>query len=205
MHDKTMLPVHPITGLQAIGYTRRGPIWPVLGGSGEGEQPPSGESGKTFTQAELDRIVGERLNRQKDTLADQYKDFDTYKAAADELAKLKDGEKSDLERLTGQLQEKTTGLQTVEQERDKLAVELQRRDTAAEQGLTDPKLIKRISGSTAEEILADVKELKELQDAADATGMRIPQPDGQQGRGGGGKVSSVEKGRARWDAKHNKK
>ncbi|MBH0778816.1 hypothetical protein [Nocardia bovistercoris] len=31
------LPRHPDTGLLAIGETRRGPIWPVLGGSGDGD------------------------------------------------------------------------------------------------------------------------------------------------------------------------
>lgn len=27
------LPVHPVTGLRALGFTKRGPIWPVLGGA----------------------------------------------------------------------------------------------------------------------------------------------------------------------------
>jgi hypothetical protein len=32
----TALPFHPITGLQALDFTKRGlPIWPVMGGSGE--------------------------------------------------------------------------------------------------------------------------------------------------------------------------
>lgn len=30
------LPIHPTTGLRALGVTRRGPIWPVLGGSVDG-------------------------------------------------------------------------------------------------------------------------------------------------------------------------
>ncbi|MFJ1708567.1 hypothetical protein [Kitasatospora sp. NPDC088346] len=38
----TALPAHPNTGLQAIGLRRDGrPIWPVLGGSGEGGPHPS--------------------------------------------------------------------------------------------------------------------------------------------------------------------
>ena len=28
-----LLPIHPVTGLRALGFTKRGPIWPVLGGS----------------------------------------------------------------------------------------------------------------------------------------------------------------------------
>ena len=37
------LPIHPTTGLQALGFTSRGPIWPVMGGSqplGEPNDPP---------------------------------------------------------------------------------------------------------------------------------------------------------------------
>jgi HK97 family phage major capsid protein len=33
----TELPVHPLTGLRALGMTKRGPIWPVLGGDGNGD------------------------------------------------------------------------------------------------------------------------------------------------------------------------
>ena len=31
------LPIHPTTGLTALGVGKRGPIWPVLGGNGEGD------------------------------------------------------------------------------------------------------------------------------------------------------------------------
>lgn len=46
MPDTPTLPRHPITGLRALGWTRRGPIWPVLGGDGTGDgdtgdQPPA--------------------------------------------------------------------------------------------------------------------------------------------------------------------
>ncbi|AMS02575.1 head scaffolding protein [Gordonia phage Yvonnetastic] len=36
------LPVHPVTGLRALGYTSRGPIWPQLGGSPENDPEPGG-------------------------------------------------------------------------------------------------------------------------------------------------------------------
>lgn len=40
---ETELPVHETTGLQALGYTSKGkPIWPILGGSGEGGEGGSG-------------------------------------------------------------------------------------------------------------------------------------------------------------------
>ncbi|MUL39625.1 hypothetical protein FZ103_00255 [Streptomonospora sp. PA3] len=39
----TTLPVHPRTGLRAIGHTSRGPVWPQMGGDPTGA--PSGQSG----------------------------------------------------------------------------------------------------------------------------------------------------------------
>ncbi|WP_100523253.1 hypothetical protein [Mycobacteroides abscessus] len=45
MSENTTLPVHPITGLQAIGFTRRGPVWPVMGAS----EPPA-EGAETAPQ-----------------------------------------------------------------------------------------------------------------------------------------------------------
>lgn len=54
------LPRHPRTGLRALGFTSRGPVWPALGGSTPPEPPPAGDPDqpeKTFSQAELDRIV----------------------------------------------------------------------------------------------------------------------------------------------------
>ncbi|HWO65355.1 MAG TPA: hypothetical protein VNO31_35505 [Umezawaea sp.] len=35
--DASTLPIHPTTGLRALAIGRRGPVWPVLGGSGEGD------------------------------------------------------------------------------------------------------------------------------------------------------------------------
>ncbi|WP_328438274.1 prolipoprotein diacylglyceryl transferase [Nocardia puris] len=50
----TALPVHPVTGLTALGVTSRGPIWPQLGGDGTGDgntgdAPPAAGSAKVET------------------------------------------------------------------------------------------------------------------------------------------------------------
>lgn len=37
----TVLPFHPRTGLQALGFTRRGPIWPVKGAEDPPADPPA--------------------------------------------------------------------------------------------------------------------------------------------------------------------
>ncbi|MCC3333584.1 phasin family protein [Nocardia abscessus] len=34
------LPIHPVTGLRALGMSKRGPIWPVLGGSEDAPDAP---------------------------------------------------------------------------------------------------------------------------------------------------------------------
>lgn len=39
------LPIHPFTHVQAIGFTSRGPIWPVMGGSGDGDEGGAGAQG----------------------------------------------------------------------------------------------------------------------------------------------------------------
>lgn len=55
MSENTTLPVHPITGLQAIGFTRRGPVWPVMGASeppaeGAETEPQGGEQQQESAQ-----------------------------------------------------------------------------------------------------------------------------------------------------------
>ena len=51
--ELSQLPFHPTTGLQALGFTRRGPIWPVMGGSedhgaagGDGSAGGSADNGQ---------------------------------------------------------------------------------------------------------------------------------------------------------------
>lgn len=39
------LPIHPFTHVQAIGFTSRGPVWPVMGGSGDGDEDGAGAQG----------------------------------------------------------------------------------------------------------------------------------------------------------------
>jgi len=92
------LPTHqtlidPRTGspLAAVGLRRDGsPIWPVMGGDGTGDGGDGGDGGtggdppKTFTQAELDKIVSERLARQKSQFGD-YEDLKAKAKAHDEL------------------------------------------------------------------------------------------------------------------------
>lgn len=49
MADENTLPIHPVTGLRALGIGRRGPIWPVVGGNGEGDGNTTDDATSTDT------------------------------------------------------------------------------------------------------------------------------------------------------------
>lgn len=172
------LPIHPYTGLRAIGVLPSGRIiWPVAGGSGEGDgggagsgsggagdgggQGEGGKNGdgkssdKTFTQADLERIVGERLTRERS----KYGDYDQLKAAADELTKLKDAQASDAEKATKQAAKDTEA-----KIRGELEPQMLRLEVALAAGLPEDlgkrvlSAAKRLVGATREELEADAKE-----------------------------------------------
>lgn len=66
-------------------------------------QPPV-QPEKTFTQAELDRLITERLKREKE----KHADYDDLKKAADELKAIKESQLSETEKLTKRLAELET-------------------------------------------------------------------------------------------------
>ena len=105
---------HPLSGLPIVplGYGRRGPIWPILGGADDPpadppkNDPPSNDppkndppkndppNDKTFTQADLDRIVTERITRERT----KFSDYDDLKRKAAELDKVKRDQESETEK-----------------------------------------------------------------------------------------------------------
>jgi len=68
-----------------------------------GQAPPQTQGGKTFTQEELDRIIADRLGRERE----KTKDYDELKKKADELKKLQDAQLSEQERQKKELDEAT--------------------------------------------------------------------------------------------------
>lgn len=133
------------------------------GGGAGGETPP-----KTFTQEDLDKIVKERLERERK----KYADYDDLKKAAEELSKLKDSEKSEVERLKAEAAK-------IQKERDELNARIKAQEVrgkkaaALEKAGMPAALADRVMGETDEEIAADVEALKKL-------GV------GSQNKGGGG-------------------
>jgi hypothetical protein len=99
--------IDPASGapLRAIGFRTDGrPIWPVLGaaedggdtgdGGNQGGDTGDGGAEKTFTQADVDKLIGQRLARE----TAKYGDYDTYKASHAELEQLKAQNASELDK-----------------------------------------------------------------------------------------------------------
>lgn len=112
------LPIHPRTGLMALGIGKRGPIWPIAGGAPiDGEEdgepdavvadddPDDGEKGDepvTFASKDefikhVNGIVKQRLDRNNKKYAPIVAERDTLKAEAEKRDKADLGNKSDEE------------------------------------------------------------------------------------------------------------
>ena len=100
---------------------------------------------KTFTQADVDKIVRERIARERE----KYADYDELKARAAEA----DKSKSAIERIEAKLDEATKRADRAEEAN-------MRREVADELGLT-PRQARRLQGNTREELLADGREYME--------------------------------------------
>ncbi|MEU2106490.1 DUF4355 domain-containing protein [Nocardia sp. NPDC019255] len=127
---------------------------------------------KTFTQADVDRILAKRLAQQK---REHFADYDDLKSAAAELQKIKDANKSESQKLADQL----AGLQQQLAERDaqlsSLALEKLRAEVAADKGVPAG----RLRGSTKEELEADADAyLTEIASRETATKRKPPAPTG---------------------------
>lgn len=104
---------------------------------------------KTFTQAELDKIVDERLKRERA----KYSDYDDLKAKAAQADKLEDEKKSGEQKLADEIKSLKDDLAT-ERHRALIA------EVAREKGLTG-KAAARLRGTTREELEADADDLRE--------------------------------------------
>lgn len=163
------LPIHPYSGLRALAVLPSGrPVWPVMGGAvddgGDGKTSDNGDGGegqgdggqsRTFSQDDVDRVVEQRLARERA----KYADYDQHKAAAAELEKLRESQASDAEKAVTQARKDTEA-----QVRGELEPRLNRLEVALRVGLPDDlgakvlSAAKRLVGATPEELEADAKE-----------------------------------------------
>lgn len=109
-------------------------------------QGATAEPERTFTQAELDAIVGDRLKRERAKQAEKYADYDEAKAALEELTQLKEASKTELEKAVEErdrLKSELDKLQAEREHAEKVA------KVAAETGV-DAALLARMSGDVDE-------------------------------------------------------
>ncbi|MFH0243600.1 DUF4355 domain-containing protein [Streptomyces sp. HK10] len=125
------------------------PNMPPAGGAPNaqpGQQQGQGQ-GQTFTQADLDRIVAERLARERS----KYADYNDLKAKAAEYDKVAEAQKTEAQKLAEQLQ-------AAQAEAQQYRGEVLRQKVAAELGVPAP-LVARLKGSNEDELKADAEEL----------------------------------------------
>ena len=166
--------IHPVTGLRALGMGKRGPIWPVIGGNGEGGDPPTGEDPPADPPAAPpkpdDPPAGgdPKPDDEIDWKAMARKHEDRAKenaAAAKELAELKKSQMSDQQKIEASAKEASERAEKAE-----------RRAALAEAAIThglDKGDLELLDGVPADQIEARAKKLAErLKKAAppDASG-----------------------------------
>lgn len=135
---------------------------------------PEATPEKTFTQADIDRVVSDRLDRERK----KYEGYDDLKAKAEKYDELSEKDKSESEKLAGKLTK-------AEQERDQAKSALLRHRIAAEKKLP-AEFIDRLQGSSEEELAADADKLLELVKAPAQNpefdgGTREPAPEPKSG------------------------
>lgn len=102
------------------------------------------------TQEELDKIVGSRVMRERD----KYRDYEELKTAAQELAKLKDENKSELEKAISRAEK-------AEKELTSLQHEKQLSDVAKEVSKETGVPLEALRGNSKEELLEHASLLKQ--------------------------------------------
>lgn len=166
---------------------------------GGGQQP-----GKTFTQAEVNAIIAERLSRQQA----QFKDYDDLKAAAGKWAEVQEAQKSEAQKLAERASK-------AEQERDAALQRAQERliraafiAEAAKAGAAHPEDVYALADTTA--VKLDEQDnpvgVAEAVAAVIAAG-RVPTMQTQRapdldGGAGGGKRAAEQKAAALTEAEH---
>lgn len=166
-----------------------------------------GAGDRTFTQADVDRIVADRLAREKGKFAD----YDDVKAKAAQYDEYQASQQTDLEKLQGQYEELLGKTARTEQE-------LRITRAASKHGLS-AEAAAFLYGETDEEVEAAAAKLAALttnatgsgggtnNDTGDGNGTnnggRRPDPSQGQGSSGDG-ASSMAAGRQRFRDRHGK-
>ena len=105
-------------------------------------QGATAEQERTFTQSELDAIVGDRLKRERA----KYADYDEAKAALDELTQLKEASKSELQKAVEERDRLKAEVEKFKAEKERAELVAK----AAAEHKVDAALLARMSGDVEE-------------------------------------------------------
>lgn len=207
------LPIHPITGLQALGVTRRGPIWPVIGASqddpsnGGAQKPATGEQGKQ--QPSGDEPLGEGGKKALETERAARKAADTkagdlQRQIDDLTAKLaaataEPDNRSELDKRLETMQAQIDAATNAQKKSDEAAATANLAQLRVERGALKglaPALAKKLTATTAEEIDAEI-DADFLPHLAQVRPGMNPNP--QQGQPSAGRASGTALGNAEAD------
>lgn len=108
-----------------------------------------GESGKTFTQEQLNDLIA----KEKGRIQAKYEGFDDLKAKAEKFDELEESKRSDVEKLTAERDDLRGKVTPAQEENLRLRVALEKK--------LDSELIDRLRGGTKEELEADADKLLE--------------------------------------------
>lgn len=173
------------------------PTNPTGGGAGGGAEYKAPE-----TQEELNRIIADRLSRDRE----KYKDFDTIKEKAEKYDAAQAagttgaGQGGDVTAQLQQFEQRVTAAETTAQQTQQTLAE-----TQAELARKDVALTKGIAAAQLPLLTATTRD--ELEKQADAI-LAISRGTGVipgQGGGGGDNKSGLDAGRAEWEKRHPKK
>jgi hypothetical protein len=125
-------------------------------GQGTGDGGTGAGADKTFTQAEIDRIVADRLARQKG----QFADYDDLKTKAAELEALKQSQMTEQEKIAAHAKELETQIAERDRQIAEFTVKSIKTNVLAEMGIP-AHFADRVFGSTEAEIRADAEAFKQ--------------------------------------------
>lgn len=118
--------------------------------------PDDGTKDPTFTQADVDRIVAERLKRERETTKAKYADYDDLKAKA--------GEKATADERLAEL----------EKEIEATKREAMRRRVQAAHGISDEDADLFLTGADEESLTAQAKRLADREAERKSNGNHVP-------------------------------
>lgn len=125
--------------------------------------PPAPTFKAPADQAEFDRMVQDRIRREREKFADH----DELRRKAEEFDRLEESKKSELERATGKVSAAEARATKAEQDALRIAVALEKAPDGMPASQIS-KLAKRLTGATRAELEADAEEL--FADFAPSTG-----------------------------------